>query len=135
MMRDISPDEILNSLLSDWHHWMTGAQLNGTDRLDDPAFRNARANHSWDSSDEVIEKALHSDTMKSVDFHISGDSRGQGGLAEPYRAAIYCLARNCHSGVYVWSSPRLPKDPMERGVIVLEARNQLMRRLMAAGVM
>ena len=134
-MRDITPDEILNSLLSDWHQWMTGAQINGVDRMDDPAFRNARAYRGWDSSEEVIEKELHSDTMKTIDFHVSGDSRGQGGLAEPYRSAIYCLARNCHAGVSVWSSPRLPQDPMERGVIVLEARNQLMRRLIAAGVM
>lgn len=126
---------ILDDLLSRWHHWMKGKPANGVDRLDDPAFRNARSRSGWDSSDDVLDAELHSFTMQAIDFHVSGDGRGQGAMPEPYRAAIYVTARNCYTGAKVWLNPRLPKDPEERAVVLLEARNMLTVRLMNAGVM
>ena len=134
-MRDISPDDVLSGLLADWHKWMSAAPINGTDRLDDPTFRDVKSGRCWDSADDIIEADLKSDTMKTIDFCVTGDARGQGGLMEPHRAAIYSLARNKATGHSVWRSPRLPTDPIERGVIVLEAKNMLMRKLIIAGVM
>lgn len=132
MKRDISPDEVLNSLLSDWHHWQSARPVNGCDRLagGEPGSRDG-----WDSADEETDKALHASTMQTIDFHVSGDSSGHGGLKEPHQSAIYCLARNCYAGSNVWSSPRLPRDALERVVITQEARNMLMRKLISAGVM
>jgi hypothetical protein len=126
---------ILDDLLSRWHHWMKEKPLNGVDRLDDPMFRDTANRSGWDSSSDIIDADLLAHTMSAIDFQVSGDSRGQGGLPEPYRAAIYILARNCYTGRKVWMSPRLPQDPEERGVVLMEARNMLTRRLMAAGVM
>ena len=104
--------------------------------MDDPTFRDAKSGgRCWDSADDIIEADLKRDTLKTVDFCVAGDARGQGGLVEPYRAAIYILARNQATGMSVWRSPRLPADPLERGVIVMEAKNMLMRKLMVAGVM
>ena len=126
---------ILDDLLSRWHHWMKEKPLNGVDRLDDPAFRDTQSRSGWDSSDDIVDAQLLAHTMACIDFQVSGDGRGQGGMEEPYRAAIYILARNCYTGHKVWMSPRLPQDPQERGVVIMEARNILTRRLISAGVM
>jgi len=133
MMND--SDQILDDILSRWHHWMKGKPLNGVDRSDDPAFRDAMSRSGWDSAGDILDRELEAVKMQAVDFQVSGDSRGQGGLPEPYRAAIYVLARNCYTGKKVWLNPRLPNDPQERGVIIREARNMLTLRLMSAGVM
>ena len=131
----MTPDTLLNGLLADWHRWMAASPINGTDRMDDPTFRDVKSGRCWDSADDIIEAELKSDTMKTIDFCVAGDARGQGAMAEPYRAAIYTVARNQSTGSNTWSSSRLPADPMERGVIVMEAKNMLTRRLMTAGVM
>lgn len=134
-MSKISPDSILKDLLADWHRWMAATPINGSDRLDDPTFRDVKSGRCWDSADEIIEADLKSDTMKTIDFCVAGDARGQGGLDEPYRAAIYTVARNQCTGYSVWRNPRLPADPAERNVVVLEAKNMLIRKLLVAGVM
>lgn len=128
-------DQILDDILSRWHHWMKGKPVNGVDRLDDPAFRDSASRSGWDSAGDVIDRDLEAHIMSAVDFHVSGDSKGQGGMEDPYRSAIYQLARNCYTGRKVWLSPRLPQCPQERGVVILEARNMLTKRLIAAGVM
>jgi len=127
-------DAILDDLLSRWHHWMKDKPINGVDRLDDPAFRDAQSRSGWDSADDLLDGHLEAVKMQAIDFHVSGDARGQGGMPEPYRAAIYCIARNCYTGRKVWMNPRLPRDPQERGVVLMEARNLLTLRLLAAGV-
>jgi Cft2 family RNA processing exonuclease len=91
-------------------------------------FRNAKSSKGWDSTSEVIEDEIRDKTMKAIDFHV-------GEMQDPHRAAIYIHARNCCTGRSVWVSPRLPRDPVERTVILLEAKNDLMRRLLSAGVM
>lgn len=126
---------ILNDLLGRWHAWQLGVPINAVDRMDDPMFRNAKSRATWDSADEILDQEVHKKTMKAIDFQVSGDNRGQGGMAEPHRTAIYILARNCHTGHKVWASKRLPEDPEELGIIIQEARNIITRRLMEAGVM
>lgn len=118
---------ILDDLLARYHAWAKGympVPVCGAD----PMFRNAKSGRGYDSVSEVIEDELHGSTMEAVDFNI-------GEIQEPHRAALYVLARNCYTGRQVWISPRLPKDPLERGAIIIEARNQLTKRLMAAGVL
>ena len=119
--------EILDSLLSEWHHWARSEPLQPT-RGADPMFRNAKSAKGWDSTSDVIEDEIRDKTMKAIDFHV-------GEMQDPHRSAIYIHARNCYTGRKVWLSPRLPTDPMERAVILMEAMNQLMRRLLSAGVM
>ena len=118
---------ILDDLLSRYHHWAKGYMPVPVCSAD-PMFRNAKAGRSYDSTDEIIEDELNGKTMQAIDFHI-------GEIVEPYRAALYVLARNCYTGRSVWMSPRLPKDAQERGVVIGQARTMLTARLMAAGVM
>ena len=125
-MRDDSK-AILDDILSRWHQWSKSysvVRVAGSD----PMFRNAKAGRGWDTTDEILDSEINAKIMKSVDFQV-------GEMQEPHRSAIYENARNCATGHSVWRSPRLPACQLERGVIVVEARNQLMRRLMAAGIL
>ena len=117
----------LEDLLARYHHWAKGFSPVPTSSAD-PMFRNAKAGRSYDTTAEIIEDELNGKTMEAIDFHV-------GETPEPYRAALYILARNCYTGHKVWISPRLPKDPLERGAIVVQARAMLTVRLVNAGVM
>jgi hypothetical protein len=127
MMRNES-DMILDDLLSRWHSWARGFQVCPEPGAD-PMFRNVKSGRrNWDSLDDIIESDLTSATMEAVDFEV-------GEMPEPGRSAIYANARNLASRHVVWSSPRLPSDPAERAILILEARTVLMRRLLRAGIM
>ena len=120
-------NSILDDLLSRWHSWSKGAShINPISA--DPMFRSAKSGRGWDSTDEIVESELTADQMKAIDFEV-------GEMAEPQRSAIYANARNLASRYVVWSSPRLPQDPKERALVVLEARIVLTKRLLRAGVM
>jgi hypothetical protein len=126
MVRD-ETDNILDDLLSRWHQWAKGFKVCPEPGAD-PMFRGVKSGRSWDSTAEIIEDELSSSTMEAIDFQVSE-------MAEPGRTAIYVNARNCYTGRSVWLSPRLPQDPAIRAVILLEARTELIRRLLRAGVM
>ena len=79
-------DAILDDILARWHHWQKGKPVNGVDRLDDPTFRDAACRSGWDSAGDVIDRDLESHVMRAVDFHVSGDAKGQGGLPDPGEA-------------------------------------------------
>jgi len=126
MMRNDS-NVILDDILSRWHHHCkhySPVPIAGAD----PMFRNAVSPKGWDSTADIADDTVNAAQMKAVDFHVSE-------MRDPHKAAIYILARNCYTGREVWFSPRLPADKEERRVIVLEARNELCRRLMAAGML
>lgn len=131
-MRDLTQKDQLDLLLRDWHQWQTGYSLVPTCGAD-PMFRNAKSGKGWDSTHEVIQDELHGSTMETIDFHVG--ELPDVDQTKPYRSAIYAIARNLHVGASVWASPRLPVDPLERGIVIMEARNILTKRLMAAGVM
>ena len=126
MMRDDSK-AIFDDVLARWHLWARGYSPLAVVQVD-PAFRGEISRSGWDSQDDINDAEINSKTMEAVDFQVSE-------MIEPHRSAIYENARNCVTGNSVWKSPRLPADPLERGVILMEARNQLMRRLIFAGVL
>jgi hypothetical protein len=122
----------LNDLLVRWHRWQKGYTPVPTCSAD-PMFRNVKSSKNWDSTSQVIQDELNGSTMETIEAQVS--ELPDVDKLQPYRSAIYAIARNLHVGASVWSSPRLPADPLERGIVVMEARNMLMRRLIAAGVM
>lgn len=132
MMRDLTQKDALDTLLREWHQWQTGYSPIPRCAAD-PMFRNAKSGKGWDSTSEVIQDELHGSTMETIEAQVA--ELPDIPIEKPYRSAIYAIARNLHVQASVWSSPRLPKDPMERGVVCLEARNMLTKRLIAAGVL
>ncbi len=120
-------DQILDDLLSRWHAWAKG--YNPVRQCSaDPMFRNARSAKGYDTTADLVADEVESGQLEAVDFHVSE-------MQDPHRSAIYCYAKNLYTGASVWGSPRLPQDPIERGIVVMEAKNQLTRRLINAGVM
>ena len=124
-MRD-DTKAILDDLLGRWHSWAKNFSPVAPPRFD-PMFAHATSPRSWDSSDDVLDGQINSKIMAAVDFQVSE-------MQDPHRTAIYINARNCYTGRSVWNSPRLPADPIERGVILTEARAMLLKRLISAGV-
>ena len=118
---------ILDDILARWHNYCKGFSVVPVCGAD-PMFRDAKSRGGWDSADDILDSQINSKIMKVVDFEV-------GEMREPHRSAIYMTARNLHTGRAVWNSPRLPVDPMARGVIVVEARQQITKRLMFAGVL
>jgi hypothetical protein len=131
-MRDLTQKDLLDSLLKDWHAWQTGYSPVPTCRAD-PMFRNAKSSKGWDSTSDVIQDELHGSTMETIEFQVS--QLPDEPKVKPYRSAIYAIARNLHVGANVWNSPRLPADQLERGIVIMEARNLLTKRLIQAGVL
>lgn len=118
---------ILDDILSRWHHHCKTYRVVGEPGAD-PMFRNAVTSKGWNNTSDIADDAVNAAQMKAVDFHVSE-------MQEPHKAAIYVTARNCYTGRSVWLSPRLPTNPEERAIVIMEARNMLTRRLMTAGVM
>lgn len=125
MMRNES-DHILADLLTSWHKWAAGwagVAAYGSCAM----FTAVRSSRQWDSANDVVDGDLHNSQMQAIDFHV-------GELSPVHRTAIQIRARNLATGASVWSSLRLPQDPEERAVVMLEAMNALTKRLYAAGV-
>lgn len=118
---------LLDALLQDWHRWARGFSP-VAEHHTSPVFGYQVNSRQWDSEDDVLDGHLHNAKMKAVDFHISE-------LQPLYRTAIDIQARNLCTGKSVWTSARLPKDVDKRALIIAEARNQLLQRLMRDGVL
>ena len=124
-MKDDS-NEILNSLLQDWHRWARGYQ-HAAGINTSPMFRECRSNHrQWASLDEVAEE--DKSHLEQVDAIIMA-------LCDVYRTAISIYARNLCTGRSVWTSARLPLDVADRARIVAAAKVELTSKLRSAGVL
>ena len=119
-------DSILSDLLSRWHQWARGYSPVPTQGCA-PMFRQHITPKGWDSTADIVDSTLDDTTMKTIDFQVAE-------MQEPHRSAIYMHARNCYTGHKVWTSPRLPTDALERGMVVCDAKAMLLARLRTAGV-
>lgn len=123
MVNDI--DNLLSDLLRSWHKWASGYQhLGGINTS--PMFRGGKPNKTRDD-DDGIDGSLHNSTMEAIDAQVMQ-------MIDAHRTILQLQARNLVAGVSVWRSPRLPDDPEERTILLIEARNKLLKRLIAAGV-
>lgn len=125
---------VLDGLLSDWHRWASKTAISSMPGKC-AMFAQAQTPRHWDSTGDIDDEAINRSTMDALDFAILGDNRGQGGLQEPYRAAVTVYARNLAVSVSVFSNPRLPKDPLERAAITGRGLEMLTKQLRIAGVL
>lgn len=91
-------------------------------------FTDVKSSRQWQDADEVLDNAKHNSTMKAIDFIV-------GEMEPSHRTALQLKARNLCTGVSVWTSARLPTDPLQRTEILMKAKTVLLQRLSAAGVM
>ncbi|MFZ9966417.1 MAG: hypothetical protein ACO3IN_05400 [Steroidobacteraceae bacterium] len=84
-----------------------------------PSTRGWRASRQYDDANGAME----TDERGMLIRHIS---RIVNQIDEPYRTALYLLAKNRATGSNVWTSERLPQDPTERANLVTEALDRFM---------
>lgn len=119
--------EKLDLILADWYQWAKGYKHVGGINSS-PIFRSAKSSRGWDSTSDICAQEVDSATMEAVDFNVSE--------MEPIpRTAIGIHARNLATGYAVWSSARLPTDPVQRTEILIAAKVDLIQRLTVAGVL
>lgn len=126
MQADI--DTILNDLLAKWHRYCAGYSYGKGYPSTDVSCRQSRTSRQYDYENGAMDASVDNAIMEAFDAAMDR-------VDQPWRTALSVQARNLHTGSAVWSSPRLPADPMERGAILLEARNKLMKALASCGVL
>lgn len=124
---DAATDAAVCELLSRWHQWQNVRHTRGfaPKALVVGEFRISR---QYDDANGALDAELDHFQMKQVDFEVSQ-------IQEPYKAAIYCLARALTVGVMVFVSPRLPQDKAQREALVSKAKAMATDRFMAAGLL
>ena len=87
-----------------------------------PSTRGWRASRQYDDANG----ALDTDERGSLIRHI-----GQvvASISDPYRTALYLVARNRATGVSVWRSARLPEDEDARAELVADAVQMFAERV------
>ena len=125
MMND--SQEILSSLLVDWHLWASGYQHVGG-ISSSPMFKQCKGGRQWDTLDEIIDSDLENSRLEAVDHIIMG-------LCDVYRTSLQIQARNLHTGRSVWTSARLPQGIEARAQILADARQALTVKLRDAGIL
>lgn len=110
-------DEVLNDLLARWHEWSRRyAYASGYPSVDSTC-RDARTSKQYEEDDGG----------RADDFEMECFDAAMDNVPQPWRTALSFQARNLVSGANVWNSLRLPASPEERAVLLLEARNKLLR--------
>lgn len=125
-------NEALNDLLRRWHAHCLGYSPGKGYPSVDSACRYSRTSRQYDYENGAMDAAVDSKIMEAFDavmWTLPNDKD------YPYLAALQCQARNLWAGSQVWKSPRLPADPMARGVILMDARKMLLKGLARSGVM
>lgn len=131
MNNDLKLDFILNGLLADWFVWRRQYKMTRGYSSRDSTSRDYRTPGHWDWQNGAADAKADDLVMRAFDKCVERVPNHP----HLWNTALQYEAMNIHAGAAVWSSPRLPRDPDERAVLVLEARNMLMVELRKAGVM
>lgn len=126
MQNDI--ELVLNGLLADWHNWCHHTSDRAGPAGKSAVFGESRSNSQYDWENGLESEAIDRRIMQGFDAAIQR-------IAQPWLTALQFEARNLAVGYQVWASPRLPTDPNEREILILEARNKLLKELARDGVL
>lgn len=123
-------DGKLNRLLACWYEWTQGYRHTRGYSGSDATCRDYSTPTHWDWRNGAEDERADQERMRGVDRAIKRVPN------EPrkWRLVLEIQAMNLHSEAAVWSSDRLPKGD-ELPVLLLEARNMLLRSLQEEGVM
>ena len=126
MRNDI--DAILDDLLASHHKWSSRVKFGKGYPGQSASCKPAMASRQYDDSNGALDSVLDDSRMEAFDAVLYR-------IAQPHLTALQTQARNLATGVNVWSSPRLPIDVEERHVLLLEARNKILKELASDGLM
>lgn len=127
MMRN-ETDYLLDGLLADWHQWSrhTAQRAGYPGKAAGIGSVPSSSQYDWQNGveSELVDKRI----MLGFDAAINR-------VPQPWLTALQFEAKNLCVRYAVWVSPRLPTDPQERAVLILEARNKLLKELARDGVL
>lgn len=125
---EMDVNQALNDLLTRWHQWSSSYTFGKGYPSVDSACRSSKTSRQYDDTNGALDAAVENKIMEAFDAVVWT-------VQQPYLTALQFQARNFCTGRQVWTSPRLPVDEMERSVLMMEARNILLRALARSGVM
>ena len=119
--------DVLSGLLADWHHFCQHTQQRSGLPGKAAGFGESRSNSQYDWQNNIESDMVDKRIMQGFDGAVNR-------VPQPWYTALQFEAKNCAVGHVVWSSPRLPKGE-ELEVLVMEARNRLIKELARDGVL
>jgi hypothetical protein len=127
MMRNDLQD-LLSAMLADWHRYCqrTADRAGYAGRA--AGFGQHRSNSQYDWENGVESELVDKRIMEGFDASIQR-------VPQPWLTALQFEARNLCVRYQVWASPRLPTNQQEREILILEARNRLLKELAKDGVL
>ena len=87
-----------------------------------PSTQGYRTSRQYDDGNGAAETDERGELAKAVGQAVNS-------MQEPYRTALYFVARNHATGAKDWNSPRLPQAEDEREAVVSEALALLLERV------
>lgn len=129
MIQKTSIDYRLDELLILWHQHRSGYQISRGYSGNDATCKDYRApthfdwaNGAAEARADAIEVGVVEEAMESIPN-------------SPHRwnTALTFEARNLSTGAAVWTSPVLPRNRDELEVLIIEARNMLLKELRRLG--
>ena len=115
--RDDPQQDILDMLVFWWRYERGWLPVAGYPE-ECPSTRGYKVSSQYDTDNGAEETDARGMLAKRIGHAVAS-------IDEPYRSALYLLARNSSTGVSVWISPRLPTDDTERAQLVAEAVDRL----------
>lgn len=120
--------ELLDDLLSRWHHWQQAASVGRGFDGRSAVVGQFRTSRQYDDDNGALYDDEEHELMRAVDFAVRE-------LGADQTLVLHHQARALMLGVDVFRSPRLPADAAAREQLLADARRLLMARLAAAGVL
>ncbi len=120
-------EEMLSDLLARWHRWSVHTPPATGYYKENPSCKMYRASRQYDTENGAFDTDRENSTMEAIDHAIDR-------LQQPWKTAVEFNARNLATGVWVWMSPRLPADDIERAHLLMHARAKLLLLLEQRGV-
>lgn len=129
-MNQVELDATVDDLLSRWHDFRCGYRPIKGYSSHDAVCGQAPSNALYDRENGVTDERIEQSIMNSVDKAVDRVPNSP----QSWNTVLHMHARNLFTGHAVWFSPRLPKDRNELHILLMEARNMLVRHLMDLGV-
>jgi hypothetical protein len=126
MQSDI--DHLLNDHLVRWHHWSSRFQFAKGYPSSSASCRQSLTSKQYDYDNGAIDANVEDSIAEAFDACMDQ-------MEATHRTALSIQARNLATGSNVWSSLRLPEDPMKRTAVLLEARSAILKALGRSGVL
>lgn len=121
-------DASLDAHLMLWHSWARGEHVGQGYPSEAAGMKMYRPSRQYDYENGAIDGDVDSTIAAAIEAAVEE-------MRDPHRTCLRIEARNLATGVRVWVSARLPMCPVERSVIRMEARNQLLRKLQSLGLL